>query len=317
MPRALRTLLLLTRLGVALGVSTSLLGCGFEIDIVKHFKKKKKSDKKQDRDDDDDDDEPRKKPKEDPKGTVELGLASFPNGATTPVALHQWKAVRLVPNEYKLEYAISTEEQKKILGAHHRFAEKTRYTDLGEGRFRWFIPPGCEQDMGCAFGAMTDASREAMKPLVKLFKERAKKADMNSDQVANLIVTFVQQIRYERPKDQPFEILPPANVVAEKRGDCDSKSLLAHLLLREFGIDSVMLSSRAHGHAMLGIAIPAPGKRFSFGGRTYAFTELTAANSPIGHINPELTRPDDWKIVPTRWPESSWDGKGRTSDAVR
>jgi hypothetical protein len=67
-----------------------------------------------------------------------------------------------------------------------------------------------------------------------------------------------------------------------------------------------MLSSRAHAHAMLGIAIPAPGTTFKFGGRTYAFTELTAKSSPIGHINPELVSPNDWKVVPTRWPSSSW-----------
>jgi hypothetical protein len=171
--------------------------------------------------------------------------------------------------------------------------------------------------MGCAFGTMSDSSREALVPIVERFRERQKKGKLKTDELATLIVTFAQNIKYEEPHDQPFGILPPASVVAEKRGDCDSKSLLTHLILREFGIDSVMVSSSAHRHAMLAIAIPAPGKSFKFGGRTYAFTELTAKGSPIGHINPELLRPDDWKVVPTRWPSTRWaDPERRPSDAA-
>ncbi len=287
------------RFAVALALAPATAGC-FQIDLLELLepestegptKKRRRSS----------DDEP-------PKDTVRLGRAEYPEGTKKPVASHVWEASRLEPSSYALEFAMGRAQQEQVLEAHATFAKKTGYTPMGGGRFRWMIPPGCQPDMGCAFGAMSDASREALEPLVRLFEARRKKARLDAGQVAALIVTFVQDIHYERPKDQPFEILPPANVVAEKRGDCDSKSLLAHLLLREFGIDSVMLSSSAHAHAMLGVAVPAPGRRFSFGGRTYAFTELTAENSPIGHVNPELLRPDDWKVVPTRWPESSWSG---------
>lgn len=281
------------RLGLTCAISGSLVGC-VVIDFAKYFtpKKKKKSISDDDRDKGESGDD-----------EVDLGTAQYPSGAKTPKAKHAWNAVRLEPHDYRLAFVMSKEQQDKVLDAHHAFARSVGYEDLGKGMFRWHIPAGCEPDMGCAFGAMSDASTEAMKPISALFRDHAKKHNLKADQVANLVVTFVQQIRYERPTDQPFEILPPANVVAEKRGDCDSKSLLAHLLLREFEIDSVMLSSKAHGHAMLGIAIPAPGKhQFKFGGHTYAFTELTAPNSPIGHINDELLRPDDWKVVPTRWP---------------
>jgi hypothetical protein len=72
------------------------------------------------------------------------------------------------------------------------------------------------------------------------------------------------------------------------------------MLLRDMGIDSIMLSSVAHRHAMLGIALPAPGTPFTHAGRRYAYTECTAKGSPIGHINPELLRPNDWRAVPVR-----------------
>jgi hypothetical protein len=293
-----RALLLASRLAVAGAFVSSASGC-FAIDIVDLLEpEEKKKRKRKAREDD-----------EAEPGATSLGRATFPQGTKKPVAKHAWTAKALKPDDYVLEYAMSNDAQEAVLAAHAAFAKKTGYTPMSEGRFRWIIPPGCQADMGCAFGVMSDASREALEPLAALFQARRKDAKLDAERAASLVVTFVQNIHYERPKDQPFEILPPANVVAEKRGDCDSKSLLAHLLLRELGIDSVMISSTAHAHAMLGIAIPTPGKRFSFGGRTYAFTELTAKNSPIGHINPELLRPDDWKVVPTRWPDASWRGR--------
>jgi hypothetical protein len=274
-------------------------GC-FAFDVIEWLDSKSKTKKKKKRRSSDDDD--------DAGDATALGKASFPEGTKRPVAAHVFSTEALDPSDYSLEFAMSRQAQDAVLAAHHTFAKKTNYTPLTEGRYRWMIPPGCEPDMGCAFGAMSDANREALEPLAALFRERQKEARLDAVKTAALVVAFVQDIHYERPKDQPFEILPPASVVAEKRGDCDSKSLLAHLLLRELGVDSVMLSSRAHAHAMLGIAVPAPGKKFGFGGRTYAFTELTAVGSPIGHINPELLQPDDWKLVPTRWPDSSWTG---------
>lgn len=297
MKRAL-ALVFVARLVVAATALSVLSGC-FSLDIIEWLDEQAKKEK-----------EKRKRraceQEEEDDGATSLGRASFPSGTDRPVAKHVFSAKSLAPDEYVLEYAMSRTEQEKVLDAHATFAKKTGYTPLDGGRYRWMVPPGCEPDMGCAFGAMSDANREALEPLARLFEERRKKVKLDAGRVAALVVAFVQDIHYERPKDQPFEILPPASVVAEKRGDCDSKSLLAHLLLRELGIDSVMVSSRAHAHAMLGIAVPAPGRKFTFGGRTYAFTELTAVGSPIGHINPELLRPDDWKIVVTRWPDSGW-----------
>ncbi len=298
--RCPRLAALALRAFLAIGISSPLVGC-FTIDLDDLVKLTKKSKKKGASGEDEDDD----------SNAIDLGLARFPEGTKKPLAEHDWRADRLEPDHYKLEYAMSREKQDEVLAAHQSFAKRVGYESLGEGKFRWYIPPGCEPDMGCAFGAMSDSSREAIEPIVDRFKRRRDEEHLDAEQASVLVVTFVQSIHYEEPKDQPFGILPPASVVAEKRGDCDSKSLLAHLILRELGVDSVMLSSRAHRHAMLGIALPATGKSFRFGGRDYAFTELTAKGSPIGHINPELLRPDDWKVVPTRWPSSSWSGSPR------
>ena len=109
------------------------------------------------------------------------------------------------------------------------------------------------------------------------------------------MLAFVQAIPYELP-DDPFGLKPPPSVMAERSGDCDSKSLLLHIMLESAGIDSVIIGSKSHAHSMVGIAVTAPGKTFEFRGRRYAFAETTAIGSPIGHINPPLLSPSDWKV---------------------
>jgi len=155
--------------------------------------------------------------------------------------------------------------------------------------------------MRCAYNNIASRSGADLQPLVERFRARQKAANLNTADLAALIVTFVQNIRYEVPKDSPFGILPPPLVVAEERGDCDSKSLLALMLLRSFGIDSVVMSSNAHRHAVLAIALPTNGTKVTYAGRQYAITEMTAKGSPIGHLNASLLRPNDWKVIPVTY----------------
>src|SRR5262249_936096 len=136
-------------------------------------------------------------------------------------------------------------------------------------------------------------------------RARAHDARLSTMDLAQLVVTFVQAIPYEIPEQEPFGVLPPALVASRRKGDCDSKALLAHMLLHSLGIDSMMVGSNAHHHEMLRTAPPVSGTKFTFAGRAYAYTEMTAKGSPIGHINPQLLLPDDWKPVAFRFPEAS------------
>ena len=87
---------------------------------------------------------------------------------------------------------------------------------------------------------------------------------------------------------------PPALVVALSYGDCDSKSLLLIHLLGRFGIDSKLLISGAHQHAMVAINVPSSGSGRSYGGRKYAWAETTAVGAPLGWRHPSMKSPDDW-----------------------
>jgi hypothetical protein len=232
---------------------------------------------------------------------IDLGVAAFPDGTKTDrAALHTWAAKSVRPPSYKLGYALGPTEEQALKDAFRKYARAVRFKPGDGGRFSWIPPKGCAGDLRCVFDELAEKSQASVAPIAAIFKRRARDAKLNSVELASLIVGFVQFIRYEIPKEEPFGLLPPSLVVSQKRGDCDSKALLGHMLLRDMGISSVVISSVAHRHAMLGIALPTPGTTFTVEGTRYAYTECTAKGSPIGHINPELLRPNDWRIVPVR-----------------
>ncbi len=289
---------------VALAIATGLVfgagGCGLDkidwakiVENLQHPRKKKKHH------DDDDDDSKKVEP-------TDLGVAAYPSTATSPTKRHEWSASALDPEDYAVTYVLAPDAAVKVEMAYQDFAHKVRFDDLGSGKYRWVPPPGCPKDMGCVFEALVEENREQMLPLVQIFRERKKTKKLDAMELAALVVAFVQNIDYQIPEKEPFGVLAPALIVSLKHGDCDSKSLLAHILLKELGYDTIMLSSNAHSHSMLGIALPVSGEKMHYGGRDYAFAEMTAKGSPIGHINRDLLQPNDWVVVPLESPLPSW-----------
>jgi hypothetical protein len=237
---------------------------------------------------------------------TELGTAAYPAGTPSTRAVnHTWLARRLQPDTYRLYYALSPGEADAVDADLQRFARKVGYEPVGKDRFKWRPPEGCAEGIACVYQSIAARSASDVAPIAARFRARSREARMSSFDLAQLVVTFVQAIPYEIPESEPFGVLPPALVASRRKGDCDSKALLAHMVLHELGIDTMMIGSSAHHHEMLGIALPVQGKSFSYGGRKYAFTEMTAKGSPIGHINPQLLSPDDWKPMPFSYPRGA------------
>lgn len=235
------------------------------------------------------------------KTLVNLGVVAYPAG-TPPsgAAMHGWTAPKLKPPAHKLGYALSAAEKKAVEDDLLAYAKQLRYKDGDKGRFFWVPPKGCSGDMHCVLERLASRSRADIAPLTDRFAKRMRDAKLNALDTATMVLSFVQAIPYEVPKSEPFGLLPPARVVFERRGDCDSKALLGHMILTALGVQTVVISSEAHKHAMLGVALPAGGKGFNHQGTRYAFAETTAKGSPVGHINPELLKPNDWRVVPIK-----------------
>jgi hypothetical protein len=230
---------------------------------------------------------------------VDLGLAAYPPTASEEDATKfAWRDQRLEPSVYRARYALGAKEQAAVNEAHLALAKRVKFKDKGNGNFVWTPPRGCDAKMQCIFESLAEDSKDEIDPLTARFKLRVREAKLDATQTVELIMSYVQAIPYEIPKDRPFGLLPPALVVSQKKGDCDSKALLLHMLLDSFGIDSVMLTSDAHRHSMLGVAIPAQGTKITYDGRSYAFVETTAKSAPIGWISKDLLKPNDWVVVP-------------------
>lgn len=239
-------------------------------------------------------------------GSTDLGVATFPGDALSKPIDHPWRATSLKPSKYQIAYAISDDEQKAVADAYHEFAKSVGHARTGENTFRW--RPGalrCFGGLHCVYESLEQQGRASIEPLADLFRRYGKARGLDSIKLTRLVITFAQEIKYRIPKEEPFGVMPPALVVAKMNGDCDSKSLLAHMILRSLGVRSMLISSTAHAHTMLGVALPVGGKSFTHDGTKYAFVELTAKNSPLGHINSNLLTPNDWKAQPMEYPDDA------------
>jgi hypothetical protein len=232
----------------------------------------------------------------------DLGVAAYPGDAQEPRVKHEWDSSGLVPKHYRLTFVMSKRADEGFEDKFRHYASSVTWSRLDGHKFKWVPPEGCERDLGCVFAELVEEERTAILPIADLFKERAKDAHLDPLQIAQLVVNFVQDIDYYEPDEEPFGMFGPAMVVGRSRGDCDSKSLLAHAILAELGIDSIMLSSTVHRHAMLGIALPVRGTKMVVEGRDYAFTELTAPGAAIGYLFPDNAKPNDWRPVLLRHP---------------
>lgn len=236
-----------------------------------------------------------------PQATLnDMGITAYPAGFSSPTpTVHQWQDTAVTPAGQRIGYAHAPQAVQRLERHHQEFARGLGFADLGGGRFRWRLPPGCARyEMGCIFEAFSEASAPHLAPLAARLAQEIGDRQFNAHQAASFLLSFVQNIRYQIPEELPFGILPPALVASQSWGDCDSKALLLADLLSAVSIESVIISSVAHRHSMLGIAIPSSGNAFTANGRSYAFAETTAEDAPIGWISPRLLSPNDWRSVP-------------------
>ena len=229
-----------------------------------------------------------------------LGVHAFPENTPHGLASwHTWRPSRHHSTTMRLGYAHGASAAAEVLAHLDSLAALVRYHDLGSGRYRWLKPETCvTPGLGCILTALEVRSQPNLRPVTRALRSAVIARQYSPIEAAEFLLQLVQAIPYEVPLEIPFGLLPPATVMSEKRGDCDSKSLLLSHLLSVVGIRSLLISSSAHGHTMLGIAVPTTGRTFEVGGTRYAYAETTAIGSPLGFIAPNLLTPDDWRTVP-------------------
>ena len=93
-------------------------------------------------------------------------------------------------------------------------------------------------------------------------------------ETARRILAWVQGFTYERD-EAGTDFIPPLAAAYGATGDCDSRAVVAAIVLQRLGIDSILMVSREYSHAMVGIDVPGGGQRFDFGGKKYLVGETT------------------------------------------
>jgi hypothetical protein len=109
---------------------------------------------------------------------------------------------------------------------------------------------------------------------------------------AQALLKWTQGFNYERdPKGS--DVVNPLSAAFEQRGDCDSRILVLNILLRRENIESILMISLKHEHALLAVDAPGIGARYPYGGRQWLVGETTAPVD-IGRIDARQANPADW-----------------------
>jgi hypothetical protein len=109
---------------------------------------------------------------------------------------------------------------------------------------------------------------------------------------AQALLKWTQGFNYERdPKGS--DVVNPLSAAFEQRGDCDSRILVLNILLRRENIESILMISLKHEHALLAVDAPGVGARYPYGDRQWLVGETTAPVD-IGRVDARQSNQADW-----------------------
>ena len=230
----------------------------------------------------------------------DLGTVLLPPGTPPSEAQsYLWSVEGLDPSRHQVTYGLGAPLLEKIERDDEELGQKMHFRAISQTRFTFRAPPDCQVDMRCVYEALMHIDAEPVEELGTRFLTYIRAHELSSAQAADLIIGFVQRIHYEVPAPEvPFGVIPPALVPAKNGGDCDSKALLGVMLLRQAGIDAVLLYSDQLEHAAVGVGLPGSGTAIRRNGQAWRYAEVTAEGWPIGMIPPQYDKPKLWTVVP-------------------
>ncbi len=149
--------------------------------------------------------------------------------------------------------------------------------------------------------------------LVDSFRTIADSQQLSGIDLAELVLTFVQDIPYSyvipgdcadrETGDNPcvgnveLGLFTPYEFLHTERGDCDTRSVLIFAVLERLGFDPAILISDEYAHAMIALNIPTAGDFVIYQGKKYYFWETTAKGWMAGMLPPSYGNKNYWKIA--------------------
>jgi hypothetical protein len=145
------------------------------------------------------------------------------------------------------------------------------------------------------FAAATSAQQGPLRAVAKALGDMPDVSSEDRGRV-QLALSFFQEIPYAVLDDkqrQGGDFLPAPALLAENRGDCDSKAVALAAVLRTFTRFRKLAVVTMPGHAILAVEMPAePGDAtIRQGGRQYVALEPAGpALAPIGKVGPHTAK---------------------------
>ncbi|WP_191016115.1 hypothetical protein [Treponema zioleckii] len=131
--------------------------------------------------------------------------------------------------------------------------------------------------------------------------ESMKKDALNPDAaLAQILLNWVQEFDYERvsAKTDKADFTNLPDVLAGRGSDCDSRSMLLAVILKNCGMDTCMFVSEIYSHAMFGICLSdKEGQKIKVDDKEYLVGETTAKNLTLGKIDAQMQDRSKWRAI--------------------
>lgn len=217
----------------------------------------------------------------------------------------------LVHSMNHLAYRTANTPYRNSLNAHQRILHLGQYQTVREF---W----------NKAYTLLLTEDNKKVDSLANRVYEVAKKRGYNSLETSEYLVSLIQEIPYVLVHDQSCQevvneggfvreyhierrpclpnvvagVQSPYEFMHTLKGDCDTRSLLAHAVLKKLRISSSVWISEQYGHSILGVGVAVPsGTKKQVGGIPHYGVELTAKGFRVGMISPDQRNMRNWEIA--------------------
>ncbi|TAA47165.1 hypothetical protein [Corallincola spongiicola] len=169
--------------------------------------------------------------------------------------------INITQQPHQLSWRVKADDpelRSKVKAELAQAAKEAQQAYYKSNHYKLYTSPWGEEGVIPDHAYYMELSMEAMKPLGRLLKEKF--PTISARQMADFILPFVQSIPYvtqdSRITSAGLGYLPPLRVLAENRGDCDSKAVLMAAILKAVypQLNAVMIYMP--NHAMLGLRMP-------------------------------------------------------------
>ncbi len=203
-------------------------------------------------------------------------------------------------SDFCLEYVTNIEKVEVSKEYRNRYQDIVSKTEL--------------QFWGALYNKLYQNNREEIKSIADSLIALKNNRNLNRNEFANMVVSFVQDIPYvyildkERCEDQDmnqgncvtntrFGILSPIECLHSLNGDCDTRTVLLYSLFKTFHYSPRIAVSFEYAHSVLLLDVQASGDYITEHGVKYFFWETTATGWEAGILPPNCNDINKWNIV--------------------